>query len=333
MQDGARQRPPGIRSGRRRRSRKGSFMLARAVFGRVRLAALLIVFLVAPFAAQAQPAQPAQGAGSDPVMARVNGHDIRGSEVMALIHRLSQQTQEMPMEKLVPAMVDTLINTQLIQEAAEAEHLQNDPEVKRRLAVAATEIERQVYVERLIAKDLTDEKLHAEYDAYIKSAPGREEIDARHILVKTEAEAKQIIGQLERGADFAKLAKEKSIDPAGKDSGGDLGWFTKDQMVPEFANAAFALKKGQFTKTPVKTRFGWHVIKLIDRRAAPPPSFEEIKRQLAGRAQGEAIGEKVKELRAHAKIEIIGSDGKPISGGMTPAPAGSSETAPPAKKK
>ncbi|HXE16334.1 MAG TPA: peptidylprolyl isomerase [Stellaceae bacterium] len=308
-------------------------MLARVFSGRVRLAALSIALLAAPLAASAQSPESKQPP-ADPVMARVDGHDIRGSQVMALIRRLPQQTQEVPMEKLVPAMIDTLINTQLIQEAAEHANLKNDPEVKRRLALAESDIIRSVYVERLVSKDLGEDKLKAEYEQFVKTVPAREEIDARHILVKTEAEAKQIIAQLEKGADFAKLAKEKSIDPAGKDSGGDLGWFTKDQMVPEFANAAFALKKGQFTKTPVKTRFGWHIIKLVDRRAAPPPSYDEVKQQMAQRIQGELIGEKVKELRAHAKIEIIGPDGKAVPAGSAtpPAPVGSSDT-PPKKKK
>jgi peptidyl-prolyl cis-trans isomerase C len=225
------------------------------------------------------------------------------------------------MEKLVPAMVDTLINTQLIQEAADKEHLQDDPEVKRRLAEAEEEIVRQVYVERLVSKGLTEPKLHAAYDEYIKTMPPQEEVDAKHILVKNEDEAKKIITQLERGADFNRLAKDKSIDPAGKDNGGDLGWFTKDQMVPEFANAAFALKKGQYTKTPVKTRFGWHVIKLVDRRAAPPPSFDDVKRQLAMRVQGEEIGERVKALRAKAKIEVYGADGKPLPQGAATSDA------------
>jgi peptidyl-prolyl cis-trans isomerase C len=321
----------GIPPGSRRGSLKGSFMFARVVLRRTWLAAPLIVLLATPFAAHAQPGQIGKTGAPDPVLARVNGHDIHSSDVMALIRRLPQQTQEVPMEKLVPAMVDTLINSQLIQEAADKGHLQNDPEVKRRLAVAEDEIIRQLYMERLVAKDLTDSKLHAEYDAYIKSVPRGEEINARHILVKSEAEAKQIIAQLEHGADFVKLAKEKSIDPAGKESGGDLGWFTKDQMVPEFADAAFSLKIGQFSKTPVKTRFGWHVIKLVDRRTAPPPSFDDVKRELVMRIQGEVIGTTVKELRSHAKIEIIGPDGKPVPEG--PASAGASDATSTGKKK
>jgi peptidyl-prolyl cis-trans isomerase C len=306
-------------------------MLARAILGRSWLAALFTMVLVAPL--MAQPAATPSSPTPDPVMARVDGYDIHGSQVMAQIRRLPAQTQQMPLEKLVPMMVEAMVNTHLIQLAAERDHLQDDPEVKTRLAAALSDIERAVYIERLVSKDVTEAKLHADYESYIKTMPQREEINARHILVKTEPEAKQIITQLERGADFAKLAKDKSIDPAGKDSGGDLGWFTKDQMVQEFATAAFALKKGQFTKTPVKTRFGWHVIKLVDRRAAPPPSFDEVKQQLAAKLQGDAISDKVKELRAGAKIEMMGADGKPApADGAAAGPAGSSnDTA--AKKK
>jgi peptidyl-prolyl cis-trans isomerase C len=309
-------------------------MLARVSFARSRWPAVLIVLLSLPFAALAQPAAQ-KSAAADPVMARVDGYAIHGSDVMAQIRRLPQQTQQqMPLEKLVPMMVEALVNTHLLQVAADKDHLQDDPEVKKRLAASEADIVRAVYIERLVAKDVSDAKLHADYDQAIKTMPPREEIEARHILVKTEAEAKQIVKQLERGTDFARLAKEKSVDPAGKDSGGDLGWFTKDQMVPEFANAAFALKKGAFTKTPVKTRFGWHIIKLVDRRAAPPPSFDDVRRQLLAKVETEAIAAKVKELRGAAKIEIMGADGKPMAPGAAAAgPAGSSEPAAPTKKK
>ena len=124
----------------------------------------------------------------------------------------------MPAEKLVPMVVEAVVNARLLQAAAAKEHLENDPEVRRRLAAAQDEIVRGVFIERLVAKHLTEADLRARYQEYIKTMPAREEINARHILVKTEPEAKAIIAQLERGADFAKLAKEKSIDPAGKDS-------------------------------------------------------------------------------------------------------------------
>jgi peptidyl-prolyl cis-trans isomerase C len=303
---------------------KGYSMFARAVFARPLLALLLLAALAAPALAQNKPEAKVDiksAAGADPVVARVNGYEIHSSQVIEQINRLPAQAQRTPPEQLLPMMVEALVNTHLIQEAADTAKLRDDPEVKKRVVAATDDIVRAVFLERLVAGDMDDAKLHERYDQFIKSMPAREEVNARHILVKTEEEAKQIIGQLTKGADFAKLAAEKSIDPAGKDTGGDLGWFTKDQMVAEFANAAFALKKGEITKTPVKTRFGWHVIKLIDRRPAAPPSFEDVRTQIAAQTQNEIIADKVRALRAQAKIEILGPDGKPVpeAGAKQPA--------------
>ncbi|MGH7075049.1 MAG: peptidylprolyl isomerase [Stellaceae bacterium] len=280
-------------------------------FDRRLLAACLVVVLAVPATGWAQAA--GNKSSGDPVLARVNGFAIRGSMVMAQIHTLPPKTQKLPLEKLVPLVVQAIVNARLIEAAADHEHLGDNPQVKRELAVAKNRIVRNVYLEQLVEKAITEPKLHARYEDDIKKMPPQTEIDARHILVKTKREAQAIIRKLEHGASFAKLAKEKSIDPAGKDNGGDLGWFTKDQMVPEFAKAAFALKTGQYTRTPVKTRFGWHVIKVIGRRKAPPPSFDDVKRQLLAQIESEVIGAKIKELRVHAKIEIMGADGKPLS--------------------
>jgi len=277
-------------------------------------------------AAQAQPsgeakpdAKPDAAAGvDDPVVARIDKTEIHRSEVMAAMSRLPAQARNTPPNQLVPMMVEAVINTRLVQAAADKAGLDNDPEVVQRLAAAKADLVRAVYLERLVEKDMTDAKLKERYEADIKDTPAPEEINARHILVKTEDEAKAIVAQLAKGADFAKLAAEKSIDPAGKDSGGDLGWFTKDQMVPEFANAAFALKKDEYTKTPIKTRFGWHVIKLVDRRTAAPPSFDDLKTQLAAQVQNDIIAAKIKELRATVKIEILGPDGKPLPAALEP---------------
>jgi peptidyl-prolyl cis-trans isomerase C len=179
----------------------------------------------------------------------------------------------------------------------------------------------QLYVDKMIQKGMSDAKLKAKYDKLIKDAPPREEINARHILLANEADAKAVIEQLKKGGDFAALAGEKSTDPAGKSSGGDLGWFTKEQMVPEFATAAFKLKKGEITETPVKTQFGWHVIKLEDRRTAKPPTFEQVKPQLADEVARDLIGEKMKELRTAAKIEVFNADGSKPGAAAAPAPA------------
>jgi peptidyl-prolyl cis-trans isomerase C len=278
-------------------------------FDRRLLAVCVVAVLALPAAGWAAPAS--KPAAADPVLARVNGFEIHSSMVLGQIRNLPPKTRQLPPEKLIPLVLQAMINSRLIQSAAEEEHLGDDPEVKQQLAAAKLEIVRNVYLERIVQKAVTDPKLRARYEEDIKKMPPREEIDARHILVKTEREANDVIHQLEHGASFQKLAREKSIDPAGKDNGGDLGWFTREQMVPEFAKAAFALKVGQFTRTPVKTRFGWHVIKLIGRRKAPPPEFDDVKSQIAAQIEAEVIRDKLKELRAHAKIEILAANGTP----------------------
>ncbi|MCW5770881.1 MAG: peptidylprolyl isomerase, partial [Rhodospirillaceae bacterium] len=145
----------------------------------------------------------------------------------------------------------------------------------------------------------------------VKAYKGDEEIRASHILVKTEQEAKDIIVQLEKGADFAKLAKEKSIDPSKERNSGDLGFFTKDQMVKEFADAAFAMKKGETTKAPVKTQFGWHVIRVTDRRTKDAPKFDEVKDQLRQKLAESIAQEEITKLRSAAKIQRFDAEGKP----------------------
>jgi peptidyl-prolyl cis-trans isomerase C len=287
--------------------------------------ALSLALLAAPAWAQtaAKPAKPAAG---DPVVARVNGTDLHRSDVVEAIRGLPPQVQQQPLDRLYPALLDQMVGTMLVSQAGRKSKLQDDPEVKKRLALVQDQIIADAYVQRLLQKQVTDQKLHARYDKFVKDAPPREEVNARHILLANEADAKAVIDQLKKGGDFAALASEKSTDPAGKTSGGDLGWFTKEQMVPEFADAAFKLKKGEITETPVKTQFGWHVIKLEDRRAAKALAFEQVKPQLADEIARDLIGEKMKELRTTAKIEVFNADGsKP---GAAPAPAAPAANAP-----
>jgi peptidyl-prolyl cis-trans isomerase C len=150
---------------------------------------------------------------------------------------------------------------------------------------------------------VTDEAMHKVYDDAVKQMPPEQEVHARHILVATEDEAKDIEAQLKKGADFATLAKEKSKDPGAAD-GGDLGYFTKDQMVPEFAEAAFKLDKGQISD-PVKTQFGWHIIEVEDKRIKPTPTFDEVKSQLETYVEHRAQADLVQKLRSAANIERL----------------------------
>jgi peptidyl-prolyl cis-trans isomerase C len=301
----------------------------------IALALMLIAF---PVWAQAtkRPAATAPAAAApaapvaDPVVARINGFELHRSDVEEAARGLPPQARQQPADKLYAALLDQMVGTTLVAQAARKAKIQDEPEAKRRLALIQDQAMAQLYVDKMIEKGMSDAKLKAKYDKFVKDAPPREEVNARHILLANEADAKAVIDQLKKGGDFAALASEKSTDPAGKTSGGDLGWFTKEQMVPEFADAAFKLKKGEITETPVKTQFGWHVIKLEDRRTAKPPTFEQVKPQLANEVARDLVGEKMKELRTTAKIEVFNPDGSKPGGPPAPAPAPAPAAAPPA---
>jgi peptidyl-prolyl cis-trans isomerase C len=261
--------------------------------------------------ASAAAAQTAPAAEGDPVVARVNGAELHRSDVAAAQKSLPAQMQQMPLEQIYTPLLDQLVTGQLISEAGRKDHLADDPEVKRRLARLEDRVIQEVWVNRVVEAAATDEVLHKRYDQFVKDHPPKEEVSARHILVEKEEEAKAVIASLDKGADFAALAKEKSTDPA-KDNGGDLGFFSREDMVPEFSEAAFNLKKGEYTKTPVHSQFGWHVIKVEDRRTAAPPSFEDSKGQMTNELARQVIGDKIKDLRSGAKIEMFAIDGSPL---------------------
>jgi len=258
-------------------------------------------------AALAAPPAPAD----DPVVARVDGAVVHRSDVAAAQRQLPEQYQHVPIEQIYPQLLNQVVTGRLLAAAGRKAKLADDPEVKKRLADAQDRIIEDVYINRAVEAGVTDAKLHEQYEKFLKEQKPKEEVSARHILVATEDEAKAIIAQLDKGADFATLAKEKSTDPA-KDTGGDLGFFARDGMVPEFADAAFKLGKGEYTKTPVHTSYGWHVIKLDDRRTAPPPSFEESKDELTSELARSIIMDKVKALHDAAKVETFAIDGSPL---------------------
>ncbi|HTH97066.1 MAG TPA: peptidylprolyl isomerase [Stellaceae bacterium] len=247
---------------------------------------------------------------SDPVAAVVNGKTFHKSDVVALQRDLPQELQQVPLDQIYNKLVEQLVDRQLMQDAAAKANMANDPEVKKRLADLKPRVEVQVYVERVSSAGVTDAKLHALYDKVAANQKPVEEIHARHILVNTEDQAKAIIAQLDKGGDFAKIANEKSIDKG--EAGGDLGWFTADKMVPEFSDAAFKLKKGEYTHTPVKSQFGWHVIQVLDTRQMPPPSFDSVKDQLTQQVQAEVLNDKVNELRSKSKVQEFQADGSPM---------------------
>jgi peptidyl-prolyl cis-trans isomerase C len=281
---------------------------------------LLLSASLAPAQPQPQPQlQPKpNGAPADPVVARVNGVELHRSDVEAAQRSLPEQVQQIPLEKIYPQLLDQMVTQQLIIQDGRKEKLQDDPEVKQRMAQLEDRVISDVWLKHEVDKAATDQRLHTEYDKYVKEHAS-EQIKASHILVSTEAEAKAVIADLNKGGDFAAIAKKRSTDP-GKDNGGDLGWFSREDMLPAFSDAAFALKKGEYTKTPVQTQFGWHVIKLEDRRTPAPPSFEDAKPELENGIMREVVGAKVKEMKAAANVQTFGLDGTPTPA-ITLAPA------------
>jgi peptidyl-prolyl cis-trans isomerase C len=284
----------------------------------IRAAALGLVIggLAAPMAAFAADSAPAGGAaGDDPVVARVDGGEIHRSEVLTAMASLPAQVRQMPAETIFPAMLDQLVNSRLVAAAADRQKLRDDPEFQEKLKHAELRVLQEIYLTRAVKAKITDEALKQQYqkylEKYVAEHPPQDEVRASHILVATEAEAKALIAQLKGGADFAKLAKEKSTDAAAAAQGGDLGFFTRDAMVAPFAEAAFAGTPGQVIPTPVHTEFGWHVIRVDERRKAAPPSFDDVRGDLENELSQDIVAQVVAELRAGAKVEEFQMDGSP----------------------
>lgn len=265
-------------------------------------------------------AQTDTATAANTVVATVNGVKIMRSDVEAARSQLPEQYRKLPMDQLYQPILNQLIRTKVLSAQARADKLHETEGYKRRVALIAERMLEEELLKKTIDEKVTDEALQARYDKTSGSFPTKEEIRARHILVKTEAEADAIIKELTGGADFAKLAAEKSIGPS-KANGGDLNYFSKGQMVPPFEEAAFALAKGEFTRSAVKSPFGWHVIKLEDKRQSKPPSFEESRDRLSQELSQEFAEQLVRGLTEKAKIERFEADGSaPRMKRIQPAP-------------
>jgi peptidyl-prolyl cis-trans isomerase C len=300
----------------------------------LRIAVLCCAILASPFASgvpalgqqpakpAAHPAKPAHDApaAKDPVVATVNGQQIKLSDLEVAQQALPPQYRNMPLQSVFPALLDRLIDSKLVVADGRKHKVADDPAFKKRMAFVEEQVTQDFWLQREIAKNVTPERMQQRYEERLKSMPAEEEVRARHILVASEDEAKALIAELKKGVAFDKLAREKSTDKASGAEGGDLGWFKKSDMVKEFAEAAFALKKGELTEVPVKTQFGYHVILLEDRRKAPPPSFEELSEQIREELAREAVNELLGKLRAAAKIEKFNMDGTKPEAAAKPTP-------------
>ena len=264
------------------------------------IAALLFV-LPAASGCSKNSSSEAPASASDPVIARVNGVDIKQSDLALAEEDVGADMQAASPEAKREHLISYLADIIMVTQAADKKNLADNPDFKRRLAFLRSKLLMGYELQQEAKTALTDEALKQTYDEAVKSMSGQEEVRARHILVEGEDEAKAIIEQLKGGADFAKLAKEKSKDP-GAAEGGDLGYFTKDQMVPEFADVAFKMYPGQLSN-PVKTQFGWHVIKVEDKRIKQPPEFEKVKDQIEAYLARKVQSDFIAKLRQSAKVE------------------------------
>lgn len=247
----------------------------------------------------------------DQVLARVDGGEVKRRDVASMLTNLPPQMMEMSISVVYPLLIERLVDNKLVASAARQASLQNDAEVKQRVAEAEERAMQELFIRRSLDAQMTDARLKERFDAFLKEHPPQDEVRARHILVDSEAKARDVLAELRKGADFAAVAKAKSTDGSARD-GGDLGFFTRGDMVPEFSEAAFALKAGEVTKDPVKSQFGFHIIKVESRRQQPLPTFESAKEQLRNEMSQEVMTEVVEGLRAKSKIERFTLDGQPL---------------------
>lgn len=245
-------------------------------------------------------------------VAVVNGETLTLGDIEESRHLLPPQFQAMPLEPIYGLLLNSLIDRRLTVAKARDEGLDKDPEVRRQMARVEEQILQRAYFSRVIEASSSESVLRELYQAFAKDESKRIEVKARHILVGTEDEAKAVLAALKDGADFVKLAREKSGGASG-DEGGELGYFRYEQMPPEFAEVAFKLKPGQIAPAPVRTQLGWHVIKLEDRRIGAPPSFEESRDRLRADVARKVGGETIDRLRRDAKIERFTLDGSPMT--------------------
>jgi len=265
---------------------------------------------------------PARADDVDPVVAKVNGTEIHQSDLTVAEEEAGQLPPMSPNAKkdyLVQFVTDMI----LMSQAAEAKKMGDTLEFKRKLAFNREKLLMEQLLQKAAKEALTDKAMHDVYDEAAKQMGQEQEVHARHILIRAAAgddkaskeaedKIKAIIVRLKKGEDFAKVASEATEDPSGKANGGDLGYFSKEQMVPEFSDTAFKLDKGQISE-PVKTQFGWHVIKVEDKRVKPVPPFDEVKPQIENYVQRKAQAELVTSLRASAKIEKMYKPDEPAA--------------------
>jgi len=269
---------------------------------------LLVPALLAP--------RPGLGqAGDGPVVAVVNGESIHRAEVMAEMGALPAHYRELPLEKLYPVVLNRIIDGRLLLAEGLRRRLDDDPQVRRRIARMRDRLIQEELLDRHVRANVTEAAVRDRYQDYLEENPASRRVSARHILLETEPQAREVIALLQDGADFAELAKTHSVGPSAA-RGGDLGTFGADDVLREISDAAFAMAPGTFSDAPVQSPFGWHVIKVEDAQMVAPLSFEDAREELTTALSQRVIAELVRGLREAANVSRFNIDGGGAPEGM-----------------
>ena len=255
-------------------------------------------------------AQAPLAKAEDKVVVIINGHEIKTSEVEIAAEDIALQLGDLPAKLRYPFLIEYLVERHLLAQAAVKQGIADTEEYKQRLAFYQAKALRDAYFNSTIKPSVTDEEVKAAYDKEASKVKVSERVRARHILVQTEKEAKDVLARLNKGEKFEDIAKQVSLD-GSKDYGGDLGYFSAEEMVPEFSKAAFSLKIGE-TSEPVKTDYGWHVIKVEDRKQGGAQPFDQVKAGIKAVLMRKKVQDMVSDLRKQAKIEIVDPDLKKL---------------------
>ena len=241
------------------------------------------------------------------VAAKINGEVVYINDLKQSYADHPQIKDRVSFEEFYAKTLDVFVNSKLVYQAAKAAKIEETPEYQRQLVTAKEDLARKLYLEKKVDEKVTDEEITKLYDEYVSKFESQKEVKAKHILVDTEEKAKEVIAKLKKGEDFVKLAQEYSKDQV------DLGYFTKEVMVPEFSDAAFAMNKGEYSKTPVKTDFGYHVILVEDVRASKPLTLKDVEPQLKNMVTQQVVAQIFEDLVKNAKVEKFTLEGEPIT--------------------
>jgi peptidyl-prolyl cis-trans isomerase C len=284
----------------------------------VLIAAGFLLAAAGPVPATPSVNAPSRPGDPDPVVASVEGHQIRLSDLGQVQQVLPPELHNLPFQSLYPILVDRMVDHQALVMLARRRGLEDDPAVKKQIAQATEHVLESALLSRDAASKVTEDAIKARYDQLYANHPATAQVRARHILVGTEAEAGEIIAELKQGADFVTLARQDSKDPDGQ-KGGELGFFSRDQVWPAFADAAFALQPGQVADKPVHNAFGWHVVEVEERRMVPPPSYPEVHDALRDQLMQEAVRQEVALARGQLIIHEWNLDGSSADPGVPSA--------------